>query len=171
MKKMTIGSWLILCFSIFTLSACGDSGNKSGQHQFTNALVKLSTATTATSLGGVDATILLPPGVTVSSTTLPPWTDSSVVVPSGQASSDASATGLYTAVTGTSPATVRVQLVSTAVSGFGPGEFVSVKCNISAGNYPTQSDFMLGSSPSTTVWDIHGAVISGATVSLSVSFL
>ena len=170
MKKLTMGSWLVLGLSIITISACGSDSGGSGQHQFTNAVVKLSTSTTATTIGGVDATILLPPGVTVSSRTSLPWTDIGVVVPSGQASSDASSSGLYTAA-GTSPATVRVQLESTATNGFGPGEYVSVKCNINTGSYPTQSDFSLSSSPSPTVWDIHGAVINGATVSLSVSFM
>ena len=169
MKKLTMGSWLIVGLSIVTIAACGSESGQSGQHQFTRAVVKLSTTTTATNLGGVDATLLLPPGVTASSRMSPPWTDSGVVVPSGQASSDASATGLYTAANA-SPAAVRVQLTSTATNGFGPGEFVSVKCDISAGSYPAQSDFILRSSPSPTVYDINGAVVSGSTVSLSVLF-
>lgn len=169
MKKLTMGSWFILGLSIATIAACGSESGQTGQHQFTRAVVKLSTSTTSTNLGGVDATILLPPGVTAASRMAPPWTDSGVVVPSGQAASDASATGLYTAASGT-PAAVRVQLTSTAANGFGPGEFVSVKCDISAGSYPAESGFSLSSSPSPTVWDIHGAVVGGAAVSVSVLF-
>ena len=154
MKKTSLFSMLIFALALTTLSACGGGGgggsSSSGSSssppppQPTTAVLTLSTAVKGAIpapavIAGYDVTITLPAGVTVKSTALPPQTDAGVVV----GTVNGAAAGTYYVASYT-PATrkVRIVMVSPKGNGFSSaGEFCQVNCDITAGYYPTATDF------------------------------
>lgn len=171
MNKTAINT--ILIFALTVLSACGGAGtNGTGNTggistpQPTKAVVKLSTSGTTTQIAGVDVTIALPSGVTVKSTVSPPETDAGVVIASGQAAANSLVTGVSTAVSGASPATVHLVLANSNANGFGAGEFATITCDLASGATPTASGFTVQSSKvdNTSASEILGATVSAAVV-------
>lgn len=145
MKKTSLSSVLILTLTLTLLAACGGSGGGSATiQQPVSAVLTLSTAATTTIPAGTtvnsySVTITLPAGVTVKSTVNPSETDAGVVTATGMAAG-ASIFGVYTAATGALPGTVKVYVAS--ATGFDAGEFCTVNADITAGHYPTGSDFV-----------------------------
>jgi hypothetical protein len=120
--------------------------------------MKLSTQGTlpdGISIGGIDVTVNLPPGVTVkadkTTETIP-----GVVVSSGVAK-DATIVAKFTPAADGAPAKVRIALLK--LSGFGTGEFATVLLDI-AGPPPAGSDF---STTTTTITDINGKRLTDLT--------
>jgi len=152
------------------LAACGGGGGGASEPapSETTAVLKIGTQWTlasGTSLYGVGITVTLPTGVTVA-TESSGNVSSSVAVVSGVASGGNMATPIYTPATATANATLKL-IVAAAGSGFGTGEFVTVTCNLPAGNSLQTSDF-----PATVLSDLEPAnqllaPISGLTPTIS----
>ena len=144
MKKNFLSCSSLFILSITLLTACGvGSVAPPSPARPTTAVITLSTSVTGnisgdTTINGYDVTIALPAGVTVKSTTAPPQTDSGVVTSTGSAAGS-SMTAVYTPATTTIPGQVRILIAN--ANGYYAGEFSKVNCNISAGYYPTTSDF------------------------------
>ena len=92
------------------------------------------------SLYGVGVIVTLPTGVTVATGSSGNG-ESSVVVVSGVATGGSMAPPVYTPATATAKATLKL-IVAAAGTGFGTGEFVTVTCNLPAGNILQESDFL-----------------------------
>jgi|SRR6185369_8822394 len=131
---------------LVTIAACGGGGGGStpapAAPPETTAVLKIGTQGTlgaGVSLYGVGVIVVLPTGVTVA-------TDSSgnvaasVAVVSGVATGGSMAPPVYTPATATAKATLKL-VVAAAGTGFGTGEFVTVTCNLPAGNSLQESDF------------------------------
>lgn len=137
---------VMVALGLVVISGCGGGGGSSPTPDVTapkTALVTLATATmdtipSGTLITGYDVTIMLPPGVTVKSTTNAPQTDDGVVTVSA-AAAGASILSVYTAATATTPGQVRILLAKGA--GLSAGVFCTVNCDISAGSNPRTSDF------------------------------
>jgi len=148
MKKISLINLLILVLALTTLPHCGGGGGGGGPApvpQPTTAVLTLSTAISGvlppnTIITGYEATIALPAGVTVSSTTNAPQTDNGVVVAAGAgAAAGTQIIGDYTPAAGAAPGTVRIVIVNQ--NGFSAGEFCTVTCNIAAGLNISASEF------------------------------
>jgi hypothetical protein len=133
-------------FSIDTLTKMGDaitkfSGsdkNRSGTTITpppapTHGLLKLSTAGTASTIGAIDVMINLPAGVTVAADPAKGETAAGVVELTGAAKSGDNilAAAKFTPSAGGTPGQLHIALVTT--SGFGPGEFATIKFDLAAG--------------------------------------
>ncbi len=159
-KTAQLKSWILL-IAVITLSACGGGGGATTQPA--TATVKLSFSG-ATSLYGIDATVALPAGVTLRSTTNPPQTDSGVVLASGATITNTLVAAVYTAATSSSAATARIMLVN--ANGFSAGEFCTVNADIAAGYTPNASDFSITNFAAS---DRDGNVLSGLTPSYTAT--
>lgn len=133
-----------------------------------SAVVKLSTSGTLSPgilIGGLQATVSLPAGVTLRADFSNGQLLAGVVTASGVASGSL-ATAKYVAASGATPGTVTLALISS--SGFGVGEFMTINCDVAAGmNVPTPSQFVVISFG--PVVDLNGNRISGLTPVLTVS--
>lgn len=165
--KKNILSAIITLFAAVVYTGC--SGD--GRIQPTSAVLQLSSSGTLTPgslIGGIDVTVLLPPGVTVQAS--PDSANPAVLVPddgivsASGAGSGSTIISVYTAPSSTTGATVRIGLIDG--SGFSGGEFATIHCIISAGYFPQPSDFSLANF---TAWDVVStATISGLTAGLTV---
>ena len=112
------------------------------------------------SIGGIDVTLNLPPGVTAkadkTSETLP-----GVVVTSGVAQGVATVAKFTPAANG-SPAQIRMVLAE--IKGFGIGEFATIHLDIT-GPAPLVNDF---STANVTISDPNGKTINGLTTTLAL---
>jgi len=129
-----------------TLAACGGGGGGSAPAPAatakTTAVLKIGTQGTlaaGVSLYGVGVIVTLPTGVTVATDSSGTVASSAAVV-SGVAAGGSIAPPVYTPATATAKATLKL-IVAAAGSGFGTGEFVTVTCNLPAGNSLQESDF------------------------------
>lgn len=108
------------------------------------------------SIGGIDVTLHLPPGVTVkadkTSETLP-----GVVVASG-AAQGAPLVAKFTPAAAGAPGRVRIALLK--LQGFGTGEFATLLLDV-GGPPPIATDF---GTAKMTITDINGAIIDGLTI-------
>jgi len=169
MKKTFI--FALLAINLL-LSACGGGGggNSSGKDTIqtpvlTKAIIKLSTVGLANAqIGGVDATLSLPAGVTVKSMYNPPETDAGVVVASGQAASSSTIIAVSTPASGSSRALVRLIIVNSSQNGISIGEFATITCALTSGVNPTSSDFTIQSSAAS---DLNGVAITSVSVAAS----
>ncbi|SNB46283.1 hypothetical protein [Geobacter sp. DSM 9736] len=131
----------------------------------TKAVLKLSTAGTLTApatIGGIEVLISLPTGVSVPlADQVTGEVDAAAFTVSGVAPAGTSASGKFTAAAGTSPATIKLIVTSTA--GFGTGEFVTITCNLASGTVVTQSDFSL------TGFKAVNNVLTGGSVGAPIS--
>lgn len=155
---------LVFAFATLTLSSCGNktTADKNTDQQATSAAVKLLTLGTPSSnaMAGVQITMHLPAGVSVKTTQSPPQTDSGVVAATGVTSGAEMIMGTYQA----SSSTITVYI--TKSSGFSPGEFATVACDLSSGGTATLFN---DSVSNLSVWDTSGALITGLTASFTVS--
>lgn len=138
--------YIVCLFTIVlaVLSACGRRGGGGGDnHQAnpTSAVLTLSTQGTATNMGGLGVTVILPTGVTVK-TDPGGNVDASVVTTTGVAAGQATVLNLYSAATSTIHAKLEIAVASKALNGFTVGEFATVHCIIDAGS-PSAADFSL----------------------------
>jgi hypothetical protein len=165
MKRMLIS--MLILWTMSLLPACGGGGGGTDQ-QPTKAVVKILTSGTlpsGTHIGGIDATLNLPAGVSVKAVpdTLNPnvlQTDSGVIAVSGVASgSNAAVIGTYTATQNA----VSIHVVNAV--GFGTGEFVTVTCNLASGATVTAGSI---TAPALSAVDLNGAPITGLTAGVSV---
>jgi len=120
----------------------GGGGSTPAATAKTTAVLKIGTQGTlgaGVSLYGVGVIVTLPTGVTVA-TDSSGNVASSVAVVSGVAAGGSIAPPVYTPATATAKATLKVIVVA-AGTGFGAGEFVTVTCNLPAGNSLQESDF------------------------------
>jgi hypothetical protein len=104
----------------------------------TAGLLKMSTAGAAATIGAVDITITLPAGVTVAADAVTGEVAPGALAASGAAAAAGStlASGKVTAAAGGNPATLRLSVVG--ASGFGTGEFVTVKFTVlPGGTFPS----------------------------------
>lgn len=141
-----------------TLSACGGGGGGGAfllPSSQPTAVLTLSTAGTGT-VYGIDVTVNLPEGVTAKST-MPPQTDAGVATASGAAAGSTVA-AVYSAASGTVPGKIR--LLAAKATGFGVGEFATVKCDIASGHTPMQADFSLSDFSAS---DENGVAVPGLT--------
>lgn len=165
MKKLLVREILFTALALFTLSACGGGGGGggNGETQPTTAVLKISTQGSlagGTQIGGINISINLPAGVTVKATADANSgllvTDAGVVTASGAAAgTNATVLAVYTAGP---PATVSINLANP--NGFSTGEFVTVNCDIAAGNSPKSADFSLADFNAV---DLNGAAVTGLT--------
>lgn len=171
MKRIALSSLMILALTLTLLAACGSGGGGGGGvtvSQPTTAVLTLSTSVTGTIppntvITGYDVTITLPDGVTVKTMLNSSATSTDVVTTDGSAyANGALIQGVYSAATGSFPGTVKVFVAS--ATGYDPGDFCKVKCDIAAGHYPTASNFHqptfaasgLVTSPTTSTVDLTG---------------
>lgn len=146
MKKAHIARYAVGAVLLLSILAC--RGNRSSstpapQVQPTEAILTLSSAVTGTfpattTLNSYVVTVGLPEGVTVRTLPSSPVTAAGVVTASGMASR-AYAEGVYTAPSGSAPATVRIFVAG--ADGFAAGEFCVVHADIADGVHPTAADF------------------------------
>ena len=146
---MTRRMKLFITIITLTLAGCGGGGSTDTPAPApvtpaakTTAVLKIGTQGTlgaGVSLHGVGVTVTLPTGVTVA-TDSSGNVGSSAAVVSGVASGGNIATPVYKPATATNKATLKL-IVAAAGSGFGTGEFVTVTCNLTAGNSLQASDF------------------------------
>jgi len=154
---------------VITMPACGGGGGGGGDNstptptptptpvQPTTAVVTLSTqGTTTRTIGGMQATLTLPTGVTVKAAQNAPQTDSGVVTMSGA--------DLVMGVYKPSSSTVDVYVAKTA--GIAVGSFATVNCDIAVGSFPTTTSFSVSN---LKTWDTNGAEFTGLTVTYAAT--
>ncbi len=115
----------------------------------------------STPIGGLQATLTLPSGVSVKATQNAPQTDDGVVAASGEAANAELVLGTYS----TSSNAVTVYVSKSA--GIAVGEFATVNCDIASGSFPTAADFSVVTNLS--AWDVNGAVITGLTATFTAT--
>ncbi len=99
----------------------------------TTAVLTLSTtgSAAAQSIHGVELTIMLPAGATISADSAGKPNDGVLAASGAAAGGSVAVAGHYTAATSSSPGAVTLVLVKTA--GFDTGEFATVTCNLGKG--------------------------------------
>ena len=164
MRKTTLASLLVFILVLSTIGGCKSSHNDSAPAQPTTAIIEIMSQGTATRIGGIEVTVVLPSGVTVKATpdVANPTvlvTDAGVVTASGVAAGVNTMTiGTYSAASSGSPGKVMVEVANP--DGFGTGEFVTIACDIAAGSFPAAGDFSLTDFLAT---NLSGTLISGVT--------
>jgi len=110
-----------------------------------SAVLKLSSFGTLASgsfLKGIDVTVQLPVGVSVSADANN-VVSAGVVTASGVAANSSVTIVGYVPASAAEPATLEFLITSDAAGGFGVGEFATVNCLIAAGHFPTAADFIV----------------------------
>jgi len=132
----------------------GGGGGGTPAPQPTTAVIKIAVQGTpsASPLGGVQAKLHLPAGVTVKATQNAPQTDDGVVTASGVALGADLVMGVYSAGT--------VSVYVAKVVGFSAGEFATVNCNIAVGSFPVSAGFSVSD---LKVFGLNGKEIIGLT--------
>jgi len=162
-------SGTVFIIAVMAMLGCGGGGGGGVTQPTTATLKLLSQGPAGTKIRGVEVTVVLPPGVTVKSTSLPA-TDPGVVVLSGATATAAftaanagllNPTSIYTPATATAPGTVKILIPSAA--DFDLGEYVTVNAVIAAGSFPVAADFAL---TGFSAVDLNGAVIPGVSSSI-----
>lgn len=155
MKSTNWTRRFVFLLALTTAWGCGHGGG--GVVQPTKAVVMLSMqGETVQTIGGVQASLLLPSGVTVKATQNAPQTDDGVVVSPGA--------DLVMAVYSASTNSVSVYVAKS--SGMETGVFATVNCDIAVGSFPRKADFAV---TDLSVWNIDGAPVAGLTASLTVT--
>jgi len=139
--------FILTIISLAILVACGGGGGGGSAPApaataKTTAVLKIGTEGTlasGVSLYGVGVIVTLPTGVTVATDSNGSVASSAVTV-SGVATGGGLAPPVYTPATATAAATLKL-IVAAAGTGFGTGEFITVTCNLPAGNSLQESDF------------------------------
>lgn len=120
------------------------------------AVLTLSIGGSSGDIGGVQATVDLPAGVTLP---LNPATGLPAV---GAVTATGGAAGSLVAVNAAIPGKIVLAIVSAA--GFGPGDFVILDCTVSPGVTVAPGDFAV--EPGADIVSLKGIAMSGATVAL-----
>jgi hypothetical protein len=163
----------MLSFSaaLFTLSGCGSGGGGNTTPALPKAVVTLSTQVTQGTIAskqihGIQATLILPAGVTVKADSTGKTGDK-VVVASGDAADAVLQVGNYTPATGSTKGTVKIEIVKT--SGFDPGNFVTVTCDLATGISPKAEEFQVTDFKAVECQDVQscGTTIDNLSVSIT----
>jgi len=143
---------------------CGCSDTK-GQPSAT-AVLTLSTqgSVAAQSIRGVEVTVTLPAGVTISADGSGTPSEGVLVASGAAAGGSVAVAGHYTAATSSAPGTLTLVLVKT--SGFEAGEFAKVACNLTSGTAPKAAEFGLGGFKAVGQ---HGATMGGLEATSSIA--
>lgn len=163
---------MLFALTVMSMFGCGGGGSTPAPPPTSATLKLLSQGTAGTRIRGISVTVVLPPGVTVNtSTDNPAVTAQGVVVPSGATSvttfdPQVNPIGVYTPATALARATVAIYLPG--VADFNLGEYVTVNTVIATGNFPIAADFTL---KDFTAWDLDGKVISGASPLVTTSIV
>ncbi len=174
MKKTSVFVRLMLITGLAAMIGCGGGDGGDAAPPPTKAIVTLSTTGTLPSgvqIGGIQAKINLPAGVTAKASpsvlnNAVLFTDTGVVVATGSATGAEFVTGVYS--TGTTTVTYAVSLGVSKNSGFSTGEFAQVTCEIAVGSAPSASDFSI--SDVTIKEQTTLATITGLTPEFTVTF-
>ena len=105
-------------------------------------------------------------GVTVKADTVTGLVDNGVVTPSGVASGVKFYEAKFYPASGTNPAKVKITMPDNY--GFPPGEFLTVRCDLAAGDIPTIDEFTINSFK---LVDKSGNAIANATLSVTSNSL
>ena len=159
MKKLLV--FLLMPVAISALTACGGGSGAATASQPVSASLALSTSGTGTAIYGIGVSVVLPAGVSVKSTAVPPLTDEGVVSATGQAAGSL-ISAVYSSATATAPGMVKIMVVNG--TGFATGEFATVYCDIAAWHWPKPADFSLADF---TAIDMYGNAIPGAAAGFS----
>ena len=138
-RRLTAKTRAVIGILACAAALCGCSGGK-GQTSPT-AILTLGTQGTvaAQSIRGLELTITLPAGVTISSDGSGTPSEGVLAASGPAAGGSAAVAGHYTAAVGSTPGTLTLVLVKTA--GFDAGEFATVTCNLGEGAAPGPADF------------------------------
>jgi hypothetical protein len=126
----------------------------------TSGLLKLSTSGNTNNIGAIDVTVNFPAGVTVKSDTVTGEVAAgSVVTISGVAAAGDNklVTAKYTPGT---PSQLHIILIN--ATGFGPGEFVTIRFDLAGGSFPANKD-AFSVTGSFAAKDLNGVALSGIT--------
>jgi len=154
---------------LLALAGCGSGGTTAAPAGSKVAVLTLATSGPAgTTMGSLEVTVVLPPGVTVKATpsVVDPsvlLTDITVVVPS--ISGVVMPYAVYSAATATLPGKVNIYLAD--ATGFGTGEFAKVTCDVADSSNPSAADFSLSGF---IAYDLVGAVMAGPTAGFTAAF-
>lgn len=125
-----------------SLLGCSSGGGSDTSNPPKSAQVTLTTTETGTIpkdnlVTSYDITLALPAGVTLKSQK-PPVVDAGVVTLTGSALG-ALSTAVYTAASGSTPASLRIQVASG--SGLNPGAFITINFDLTPGSTAKAADF------------------------------
>lgn len=161
----------LLISAIGMLAACGGGGGGgTSVAQPSAAILKLSTSgalNQGTALAGIEISVILPAGVTLT-TNADGSVAAGVVTVSGVAAPGILTPPIYTPAGGTAPGELTFVVASDAPAGFGTGEFATVRCDIDAGSSPVANDF---TPVEFKPVDMNGAMVGGMTANVAVTFL
>jgi len=122
------------------------------------------TPPSGTMIGGIDATVNLPAGVSVQADPATGMVTSPVLMPSGQWEVGSIALAEYEPAAGAIPGTVRVGLINAA--GFAAGEFARLTCEVVEGSSPNASSFPIGG---LVVTDLSGVSMPEITAGVALA--
>lgn len=176
MSMKSLFSIMVLSLVLLLLGGCGGGGGTASPTSGVLTLTAGGTLPAGTLISAIDVTISLPAGVTVKS--VPDTTNPSLLVAApgvvtvigNAATVGATTLGVvpYTPATGTTPAQLRIPVLS--VTGFNVGDFVTIACDIATGApFPSVGSFgitvnsIVGSNgPSTTFPLTTGVTITAS---------
>ena len=171
MQKVANTILVVLLTGLIAMIGCGRGGETNPTPQAIVTLSVKGTLPAGVKIGGIQARLNLPAGVTakaspslVDSGIL--VTDTGVVVASGSASGAEIASGVYT--TGTTSGTYAVRMAVAKSIGFDAGEFATVLCDLAVGSAVTAADFSVSD---VTIAELTtGATITVLTHEITVLF-
>jgi len=137
MKMRTVVQLVLVLIMLTAMWGCGSGGNQSVTTQGTQKSVLLLSAP----VKGIDITLVLPAGATVSADPATGETLPGVVTLSGPNAGLANSypLGIFTPASASVPAKVRIVLISDTA--FVAGEFFTVTCDVAAGVTLAPADF------------------------------
>jgi len=165
---MLVGSLVIPV----VLSACGGGGSTASQAPQKAVAVMRTTqlSTPATPIAAISATLTIPNGVTVRTTTSDPYQPDTTVVQllnasaAGTAAAPTLVFSRYSAATATTVGKLKFTVMD--VRGFTAAEQIAITLDVTSGFYPTSSDFGL---IDYTFSDINGAILTGISPTLTAT--
>lgn len=161
MRFATAALLLLTAAAILPSGAC-----KNRETHPTSVELKLFTSgelSAGVKIAALDVEVALGPSVSLASANSSTL-DSNAVTISGVVPSDSLIASKFTAPTDTVGGKVRIGLIS--ATGFGTGEFATIKGAIVGGNTPAIADFNVSGF---TASDIYGQEITGLTTSIAVN--
>jgi hypothetical protein len=158
----------IICLALLAGCGGGGGGGSSSGPTVTTTLKTAGLLATGQTIAGLDVTLEFPVGVTVKTDPSTGKVESSVVQISGVANpSEATIGATYTPATANSRG--KLHLIVASARGFGVGEFITIRCNITPGATITATDFTLGSFFEAS--DLNGNIISSLTATMDAQLI
>ncbi len=171
MKRIIVFGGLIILPFFLALNGCGSGGGGGGNSAVSTpqTVVTLSTTvnegTTITSkqIKGIELYLDLPAGVSVR-TNPDGSTPRGVVAGTGTANDPTYVSGTYPVTDPTSGSTNAVHIMIADVTGFDPGNFVTVTCDRPSGLLPSSADFHING----FVASQNGTYLNGLTCNATI---